>query len=224
MGAVVLAGFLLAVSVLCDDSEEYLDWSASQAKDVGKVFRRKTRFGYNIRMLRTERAESYELMATWMTPEVIRASARLDQLRNRLSNDHARKMVAQAEEIEGIVVLIELDPSEGSGVIPSDWGAYLQPRGNQPGSGRAVQGVNKPELRHLPALRGVFERDYDYDQFWLVFPLAAENGLPLFSLDDQEAELIVRIRTREGRLRFFVPHSVKGRSSGQAHKQVEKPL
>lgn len=50
-----------------------------------------------------------------MTPDVIGANARLLQLSLRLSDDQTRKLVAEAEAIRDTVILVELDPREGSG-------------------------------------------------------------------------------------------------------------
>src|SRR6185436_17326508 len=38
-----------------------------------------------------------------------------------------KRLVEEAEAVEGMVVLVEIDPREGSGVIPDDWLAVVQP-------------------------------------------------------------------------------------------------
>ena len=50
------------------------------------------------------------------------------------------------------IIMVEIDPNEGSGVIPTDWEAFLQPKGSTDLSA-AVRGVEKPDLRRLRALR-----------------------------------------------------------------------
>jgi len=119
---------------------DYLIWSARQAETVGTSAYRRGRVGgfFDGRMLKTERSYNYKLAAASLTPEVVRATARLLQLRSRLSNDETRTLVAEAEAMAGTVVMVEIDPREGSGVIPSDWEAFLQPKG---AAARAVRGT-----------------------------------------------------------------------------------
>lgn len=190
----------------------YLTWSARQAEAIGANAYRRGRVGgiFDVRGLKTERSYNYKLAATWLTPEAIRATARLLQLRSRLPEADARALVAEAEAISGTVVMVEIDPREGSGVIPRDWEAFLQPKG-QPA--RAVRGVVAPHLRDVRALAGVLRRNYDYDRFWVVFPLQTDSG-PLFTSSDREAELVVRIHDKEGHVDWPLPASGLGRGGG----------
>src|SRR5690606_34086712 len=146
---------------------------------------------------------NYKLAATWLTPDVIRAGARLLQLRSRLSDAETRALVAEAAAVPGTVVMVEIDPREGSGVIPNDWEAFLQPKGRPD---RAVRGVVNPRLRDVKALAGVLRRNYDYDRFWVTFPLDKE-GSAVFS-GPGLAELVVRIHDKEGRVEGPVPAAV----------------
>lgn len=59
--------------------EEYLSWSAQHATDVGKSWRANGRVGgaFDMRVIHTEHAYNYKLRATLLTPEAIRAAARL---------------------------------------------------------------------------------------------------------------------------------------------------
>jgi hypothetical protein len=57
----------------------------------------------------------------------------------------------------------------------------------------------------VKALGGVKRRNYDYDRFWVVFPLQHEDGRPLFTGQDTMAELVVQIHDREGRVRWPIP-------------------
>ncbi len=183
--------------------EAYLAWSAKQAESIGTTAYRRGRVGgiFDMRMLKTERSYNYKLAGTWMTPDVIRATARLLQLRSRLSDDETRALVTEADAVSGTVVMVEIDPREGSGVIPNEWEGFLQPK-EQPA--RAVRGVITPRLRDVKALAGVQRRNYDYDRFWVVFPLQ-RDGAPLFSPSDRMAELVVRIYDKEGRVEWPIP-------------------
>ena len=102
--------------------EEYLSWTGKQSEQIGKSMRVSGRVGsiLGARGLSTERALNYKLRATWLSPEVIRATARLEQLRLRLSEDQVTGLVTEADVPEFTVILVELDPNEGSGVIPLD--------------------------------------------------------------------------------------------------------
>ena len=185
--------------------DAYLTWSAKQAEAIGTDAYKRGRVGgvFDMRLLKTERSYNYKLAATWLTPDVIRATARLLQLRSRLSNEEVRALVAEAEALPGTVVMVEIDPREGSGVIPNDWEAFLQPKG-QPA--RAVRGVVSPKLRDVKALAGVLRRNYDYDRFWVTFPLE-KDGSTIFS-GPGVAELVVRIHDKEGRVEWPVPASI----------------
>lgn len=193
-----------------DEGERYLGWTAPQAEGVGRQWYAKGRVGglFDTRILKTERSYNYKLAATWITPEVVRAVARLLQLQRRQADDEARAMVKAGDAAGDTIVMVEIDPREGSGVIPNDWSAFLQPKGRPE---RAVGGRLEPRLRDVPALAGVLRRNYDYDRFWMVFPLRTSDGQPLFRSNDLEAELVVRIYDREGRIAWRVPDVVRAR-------------
>jgi hypothetical protein len=202
--ATVLASAWLGIAVFAHAApagppgdEAYLAWSPQRAQLVGEQAYKRGRVGglWDGRLLKTERAYNYKLAATVLAPAVIRASARMLQIRSRLSEQEARELVVEAERNGGTTVMVEIDPREGSGVIPLDWEAFLQPQG-QPAA--AVRGVNTPHLRNVKALTGVLRRNYDYDRFWVVFP----NGpdVAYAKRDVQHIELIVRIHEEEGRV------------------------
>lgn len=199
---------------------EYLSWTAKQAERIGKSMRVSGRVGslFGFRGLSTERAANYKLRATWLTPEVIRATARLEQLKRRLSEQQVRALVAEADVKEFTVILVELDPNEGSGVIPLDWGAFLQPKRLAPGQPGATAGISSPKLREFRALSGVVERNYDYDRFWVVFPLISDEGRPLFSDSVPEAELVVRVHNMEGKVSWRIPESIRKRIAARIGK------
>ena len=214
-----LAG-LLAVAVLAAGAQEtgsqptggpeqYLTWSAKQAEAIGTNGYRRGRVGgiFDLRGLKTERSYNYKLAATWLTPDVIRATARLLQLRSRLSVEETRALVEEAGAVPGTVVIVEIDPREGSGVIPSDWETFLQPK-DQPA--RATRGALRPDLREVRALAGVLRRNFDYDRFWVSFPLE-KDGTSTFDKTTVSAELVVRIHEKEGRVEWPVPPSITAR-------------
>jgi hypothetical protein len=213
---------MLASPVVIAQTDDYLQWNARQAEAIGNGMREKGRVGsfLGFRGLHTERAGNYKLRATWLTPDVIRATARLLQLSNRLTDEQTKSLVAEAEAAGDTVVLVEIDPREGSGVIPLEWQAFLQPKGLRAGDAGAVTGINTSKLRDVKALVGVAKRDYDYDVFWIVFPLLNEQGKPTFSDAVREAELVVRIYDKEGKVSWPIPDSIRKR---MAHLATKSP-
>lgn len=219
----VLFSAMLAVGASAQEAattDEYLHWSPQQAESVGKstyhdgkVGSRMLLFalGVDTRVLKTERSQNYKLRATWFTPEVIRASARWAQVRSRLSDSETQALVSEAEAAGETVIMVEIDPNEGSGVIPNDWEAFLQPKGAKD-QNDAVRGVEKPELRKIRALQGVMQRNYDYDRFWVVFPLVRQDGNSVAG-DQNELELVVRIYNKEGAVSWIVPPSIRARAT-----------
>jgi hypothetical protein len=173
----VLLAVSLAVSLSAAvkaTADDYLTWSSDRAATVAKSTRVKDSAGqswWDTRGRRTERSMKYDVVATWMTPEVIQASARIFQIRDGLSAEATKALVAEADKPGQTVVMIEIDPHEGSGVVPLDWQAYLLPFTGAKGIDGAVSGVGTPALRDVKALAGIVRRDYAYDRFWMVFPL-----------------------------------------------------
>ncbi|MDP2322011.1 MAG: hypothetical protein Q8O42_22065 [Acidobacteriota bacterium] len=207
LATAALAG-VVALAQAADES--WLRWDAARAQAIGKAAYVQGRVGgiFDTRLLKTERSYNYKLAATWLNGDVIRATARTLQLTGRLSDDDARKLVNEASAVGDTVVMVEIDPREGSGVIPTDWAAFLQPATPKGVEARAVRGTNRPELREIKALAGVMRRNYDYDRFWVVFSLRHDDGKPLFGPGDAEAELVVRIADREGRVKWPIPASI----------------
>lgn len=217
----LVAASMNAAAPRVSQDEAYLSMAAEQAMALGKAMRAEGRVGgwFDTRILSTDRSYSYKLRATWLTPDVIRATARLEQLRNFLTDEATRQLVAEAEAAGDTVVMVEVDPQEGSGVIPLDWVTLLQPRREDEEILHPVRGTTEPRLRRVEALAGVEARDYDYNVLWVVFPLVHEDGSPLFSDEHAEAELIVRIYEKEGRVRWPIPQSVRDRAAGLAEAQ-----
>lgn len=203
----LLAGALLAVPLSAQ--ETYLSLTADAARKIALSMRETGQAGKSLdfRILATDRSYNYKLRATWMTPEVIRANARLLQISLRLKENEARALVKEAESIDGTVILVEIDPREGSGVIPSEWFSVLQAK---TANGReGVRGVVTPELRTIKALGSAARRDYSYDLFWVVFPLRTDEGEPLFREQDREAQLEVHIYEKVGMVRWPIPESIR---------------
>lgn len=195
--------------------QDCLSWDAKRAATTGRSMRVNGQVGGSLdwRVVRTDRSYNYKLRATWLTPEVICATARLAQLERGLSEAQARELIAEAEKAGDTVILVEIDPREGSGVIPNDWTALLGPRTEGDKPSRTVQGVSNPKLRDVKALAGTERRDYAYDVFWVVFPLRTPDGQPLFADSDREAELLVRIYDKVGRVRWSIPDSIRKKAT-----------
>ena len=112
--AIVLSA-LVASSVAAQNggaatpAEQYLSWTASQAQTIGEAAYKQGRVGgfWDGRILKTERAYNYKLAATMLSPQAIRATARLLQLRGRLTSAQTRDLVAEAEGAGGTVVMVD---------------------------------------------------------------------------------------------------------------------
>jgi hypothetical protein len=209
------------------DPDGYLQWDAATAIRIGEQMRQKGKVGsaFTMRGINTQRAINYKMRATLMSSEMIRAAARIQQITNRLSDDETKALVAEAESAGDLVVMIEIDPNEGSGVIPLDWRVFLQANGTGPGIGGAVAGIKSPQLRNVKALNGVFRRKYDYDLFFVVFPLTDGEGVPLISPDALGLEVVVGIYNKEGRVSWRTPESIRAKIktfSEQRSKEVTK--
>ena len=200
----VLSSFFLFLPLFAQTSNhnDYLTWSVKQSEDIGKSMRINGKVGsaFDFRVINTNHAINYKLRATLLTPEVIRAAARLEQIRNRLTIDQTQDLVDEAEFPNEIIIMVELDPREGSGVIPLDWRVFLQSKNYKEGMGGwAISGTKRPELKKYKALSGVFKRDYNYDVFWVSFPLTDDNKSRLIPKNTSEFELFVGIYSKEGR-------------------------
>lgn len=194
-------------------SDEYLTWNLKQAEKIGQSTVKEGRSGssFDFRIMSQDKAFTYQIRATVFTPEVIRASARFEQITNRLNADDARALVTEAEAAGDLVMMIEIDPAEGSGVVPLDWRVFLQPGGFVPGSDGAVAGVKAPHLRNVKVFRGVTKRDYEYDVFWVIFPLVDKNRKPIFDDSVSSFELMVGIYKKEGKITWPIPPPIRAR-------------
>ena len=212
--AVVMAAALAAPTAWGQAADTaFLAWTRDEARDLVGGMRRTDMVGnrMSFRGLKTDRAINYKMRATWLTPDVIRATARAIQLEERLPNAEAQRLVAEAEAAADTVFFVELDPQEGSGIIPLDWIAVLQPRGLAVGQEGAVRGTLAPKLRDLRALGGLFKRDYAYDHFWVAFTLTPADREALFGAGTSDVELVVNVRGQEGVVSWPIPASVRQR-------------
>jgi hypothetical protein len=192
-------------------SVEYQQWTRQQAEAAGRSMRVDGRVGgaWDLRVVRTERSYNYKLRATLMTPVVIRATARLAQLSNGLTNEETAALIKEGDDAGDVVALVEIDPREGSGVVPLDMVVLLRPKGA--GENATIRGMLMPALRNARALAGVFRRDYAYEQFWAVFSLGDDRSAAFRDASATEAELVVRIYDKEGRVSWSIPDALRGR-------------
>jgi hypothetical protein len=203
----VALALVAATTLHAQRADTFLTWPRQQAEAIGRATRVDGRVGgfLDLRVTRTERSYNYKLRATLMTPEVIRATARLAQLSDGLSDSETEALVKEAEGAGDLVIMFEVDPREGSGVVPLDMIVLLRPKGAE---APLVRGTLTPALRNVRALGGAYRRDYAYEQFWAVFSLD-ERGRSLFSPSVAEAELVVRIYDKEGRVSWRIPESLR---------------
>lgn len=194
-------------------SDEYLTWTADQSVNTGKGWRVNGRVGgaFDLRVIHTEHSYNYKLRATLMTPEAIRATARLEQLRLHLTDEQTRALVEEAERGNSLIALVEIDAREGSGVIPLDWRSSLRPGGAISESPSTISGTSTPALRNIKALSSVARRDYAYDIFWVVFPMTDQKGGPIWKSVPNSIELIVGIYNKEGRVTWAVSDPLRQR-------------
>jgi len=222
--AFLLSSNLSAQSNSADSKEAYLSWNARQATKIRESWRIKGRVGgfLDTRILSTDKSFNYKLRATLMSPEAIRATARIEQINNQLSDKETNALVIAAEKIESLIVLIEIDPREGSGVVPNNWRALLKPKDAEQNSSSAVRGINRNDLREVAALKGSVNRDYDYDIFTVEFPLKDEDGDSFLKTVPAEIELTVGIYNKEGRVSWKVSEALKTRIENLIRKQTGK--
>ena len=211
----LVGGLAVGLSAMASQAP-FLSWTAKQAETVGKSGFRQGRVGgwFDARVINTDRSYNYKLAATFFSPDVVRASLRMRQLALRLPDQTVTDMAHRAIDRPGLVVLIEIDPREGSGVIPREWHAFLEPfeteKAAKDKNGVALResilGVAVPELREDPAFAGVRRRDYAYDQFWLEFDREQVFG----GLEGKVGalRLVVRIYNKEGRVEWPVDSSM----------------
>lgn len=154
---------------------------------------------WDLRVISTDRSYNYKLRATWLTPRVLQALSRLLEINKGLSQAEAQQIMQDIEPGAAHYILVELDPREGSGVIPRDWLARFGPRGVED---RQVSGQIIPEQGSWRKLISTLPRDYSYDIFIVKFPLGVREGIKILDASDPYAELIVRIYSKTGKVQW----------------------
>ena len=197
---------------------DYLSWTSKQAFNIGTKWRVAGRAGWGSRLdLFSSDACFYDVRATLMTPEAIRAAARLEQLRRHFTDAETHELVMEAEKVAGLVAIIEINPREGSGIVPLNWHATLQPKGAKEDSPLAIAGINNPELRSVRALTTVASRNYDYDVFWVVFPMKDRQGKLIWETPPDKIEIVIDIRGKQGRMSWRINDSLRQRLITSIH-------
>ena len=193
-------------------NEVYLSWTSKQAFNIGTKWRVAGRVGWGPRLdpFSSENC-FYDVRATLMTSEAIRAAARLDQLRRHFTDAETHELVMEAEKVAGLVVVIEINPREGSGIIPLTWHAILQPKGAKEDSPLAILGINRPDLRQFRALTTVASRNYNYDVFWVVFPMTDRQGKLIWETPPEVIEIVINIGDKHGRMSWRINDSLRQR-------------
>lgn len=135
-----------------NDNSQFLTWNNKTTISKGASWLAQGRVGgfFDGRVLETNKSYNYKLRATLMAPEAIRAAARMEQLRSRLTDDETRSLVSQAEQ-ENLVIIIEIDPREGSGVIPNDWRAFIHSKYSS--ANESIRGLSNINLKSYKALQ-----------------------------------------------------------------------
>lgn len=98
-------------AALAQSSDEWLTWSAARAQGIGKAAYVTGRVGglFDTRLLKTERSYNYKLAATWMTPDVVRASVKALTGTLRRNYDYDRSCV-----------VFPLTHEDGAPLFPND--------------------------------------------------------------------------------------------------------
>ena len=209
----ILLLFLCSASIAQQSqNQDYLSWTSRQAFNIGTKWRVAGRVGWGSRSNPFSSENCfYDVRATLMTAEAIRAAARLEQLRRHFTDAETQELVMEAEKIDGLVAIIEINPREGSGIIPLTWNALLQPKGAKEGSPLSILGINRPDLRQFRALTTVAPRNYDYDVFWLVFPMKDREGKGIWDTPPDTIEIVINIGEKHGRMCWRVNDSLRQR-------------
>jgi len=76
----------------------------------------------------------------------------------------------------------------------------------------------------VKALAGTVQRDYAYDVFWVVFPLVDEKGQAILPESASEAELIVAIYNKQGKVTWQIPDSIHKKSRAGFNKRVDRKV
>lgn len=172
-----------------------------EARQIIKSMRVNGQVGgsWDLRVTSTDRSYNYKLRATWLTPQVLQAAGRLLEITKDMPRAEVQRILQEVDLAGAYYVLVELDPREGSGVIPKDWLARFGPKGMEE---RQVAGQVTPYQGSWKTLLSVFPRDYSYDTFVVKFPTTVREDVKVLDTSDAEAELLVRIYNKTGRVKW----------------------
>lgn len=187
---------LLALPALAEfDDNLYRSLTEKQARVNGRAGG-----AFDFRVTSTDRSFNYKLRATWIAQDVSSALAR--ELVSAKGVLEERALSAfRALDDDWYYFLVELDPREGSGVIPRGWVARFGPQA-QPN--RAVLGEVLPETEAWNLVARAFPRDYAYDIFLIRVAKKTGDNKTL-EMTDSEAELTVGIYNKIGHVRWPLP-------------------
>jgi hypothetical protein len=63
----------------------------------------------------------------------------------------------------------------------------------------------------VKVFRGVTKRDYEYDVFWVAFPLLDKNNKPVFGEQVSTIELFIGFYKKEGKITWPISTSLRDR-------------
>ena len=155
-----------------------------------------------MRVTSTDRSYNYKLRATWLPPQVFEAAGRVLEIAKGVPPVEVQRVLKELTVEPAHYVLVELDPREGSGVIPRDWLSRFGPKGD---ADRQVAGQVVSEQGDWRTLLRAFPRDYAYDIFIVRFPVEVREGVKTLADSDSLAELSVRIYNKIGTVAWRVP-------------------
>ena len=155
---------------------------------------------WDFRVTNTDRSFNYKLRATPISARVATALAHLLVNAKGIQPSEARATVSSLLEGGYYYLMIELDPREGSGVIPSDWTARL---GNEKNSESGHICEKLPDTGPWAQIIRAFPRDYAYDAF-LVRVARVDGGKPIIT-SGLPVELRVHIENKSGTVRWNTP-------------------
>ncbi len=183
--------------------------SEKRARETIAAMRVNGRVGgsFDLRVTATDRSYNYKLRATWLTPQVFEAAGAVLESAKGMAAGDAQRLLQEFTSEPAHYVLVELDPREGSGVIPRDWLSRFGPKGVPE---RQVVGQVVAQEGGWRALMGAFPRDYAYDVFIVRFPVTTSDGTSVLQPADKEAQLMVRIYSKGGAVDWRVPTASPG--------------
>jgi hypothetical protein len=181
----------------------YKSVSEKQARNLINSARVNGRVGgaFDLRVTSTDRSFNYKLRATWITQDVASALARVLVAAKGVPEEKALSVLRALDDDDWYYFFVELDPREGSGVIPKDWVARF---GSPAEPGRAVVGEILPETEIWNLIASAFPRDYAYDVF-LVRVAKKTGDRRTLENTDSKAELTVGIYNKVGHVHWSVP-------------------